>query len=140
MDNWPEPKRNAQNKWPDDEVIIEEQSLKENPKLKDLKLSGKLNTMAINFEQNRRKVQRNENDFIPNLSLKNKMQTTVQTIKVAEVFKTAEELEQERLEELDFQKQGDSMWLTDQFVDNPGKVIMCGGFVIFLFVVLCLSF
>ena len=78
--------------------------MKENPKLKDLKLSSKLNTMAINFEQNRRKVQRNENDFIPNLSLKNKMQTTVQTIKVAEVFKTAEELEQERLEELDFQK------------------------------------
>jgi hypothetical protein len=32
------------------------------------------------------------------------------------------------------------MWLTDQFVDSPGKVILCGGFIIFIFVVVCLSF
>ena len=32
------------------------------------------------------------------------------------------------------------MWLTDQFVERPGKVIFCGGVAIFFFVVLCLSF
>ena len=51
QENWPEVKRKAkENNWPDDEVIIEERSIKDTPKKKDLKLSGLLNSMELNFE------------------------------------------------------------------------------------------
>lgn len=75
---------------------------------------------------------------IPGKSFANTKQSTL--IPEGIVVKTPEEIEQERLEQLEIERQGDSLWLTDQFVDRPLKVIGVGAVGIFFFVILCLAF
>lgn len=55
-------------------------------------------------------------------------------------MKSPEEIEEERREYEEILKLGESMWLTDLFVNRPKTVIAVGGGVIFAMVCLCLGF
>jgi hypothetical protein len=59
---------------------------------------------------------------------------------MGKAVKTPEEIEEEKREYEEISKLGESMWLTDLYVNKPITVIVVGGGIILLMVAICLAF
>ena len=63
-----------------------------------------------------------------------------QDVPIGQAVKSPEEIEEEKREYEEILKLGDSLWLTDLFVDRPWTVVCFGGCVILGMVALCVGF
>lgn len=61
-------------------------------------------------------------------------------VPMGKAVKTPEEIEEEKREYEEISKLGESMWLTDLYVNKPITVIVVGGGIILMMVAICLAF